>query len=491
MDTFIKYIFIYQYCAYTYFHLIGQKQIFKTCRILIIPFTVLLSFLAYLFRENILIISGIIPVTLLWFMLCFLTSSPKISYIATFLSFGISHGIFAVSSSIILLIFMPIYYQTNNFPYKLFMISAGALGTLILSRLTKIKRFQNGMTFLYSTQLSNLGVFTCLFCILILSYMHLDNSPSLKLAAILHLLLAASIILFIYWWQSQLTKSYRRKIQALELESLRNELQEKMLLIDKLRRENKELSRLIHKDNKLIPAMENAVYEYLRSIPSDQNDKLSQGGLLLEELHNLSENRRNILSAFTSSEVESFSTGIVPLDALLNYMNKKAASLNGNFTVDISPSALSPLFKIASVDDIVHLLADLIENAIISISDSSSRNIKLQIYRHGKYPFIELSDTGIPFQISTLTNLGMKAVTTHAKTGGTGIGLMDIWEIKNRYKASLHIIEYESASPFQKKISFSFDKKNQYLVYSWRADEIKPFVQRIDMHIVTNDVKTN
>lgn len=491
MDTFFKYIFIYQYCAYTYFHLIGQKQIYKSYRIFIIPFTILLSFLVYIFREDIPIISSIIPVTLLWIVLCFLTSSPKISYIATILSYGISHGIFAVSSSIILLIFTPIYYQTNNFPYNLFMVSAGVLGTFILSRLIKIKRFQNGMTFLYSAQIANLGVFTCLFSILILSYMHSDNNPSLKLAAILHLLLATSIILFIYWWQSQLNKLYRRKIQALELASLRNELQEKVLLIDKLQRENKELSRLIHKDNKLIPAMETAVYDYLRSNPSDQNNKLSQGSLILQELHNLSENRRDILSSFTSSTTERFSTGNVPLDALLNYMNKKAASLDENFTVDISPSALSQLFEIASVDDIVHLLADLIENAIISISDSSSRDIKLQIFQHGKYPFIELSDTGIPFQISTLTNLGLKATTTHAETGGSGIGLMDIWEIKNKYKTSLHIIEYECTSSFQKKISLLFDQKNQYLVFSWRADAIKPFVQRIDMHILANDVNTN
>lgn len=264
-----------------------------------------------------------------------------------------------------------------------------------------------------------------------------------------------------------------------------------MLLIDKLQQENQELSRLIHKDNKLIPAMENAVNEYLRSTPSNQNNLQSQGNLLLEELHNLSENRSDILSIFTSSKAQNFSTGIVPLDALLNYMNKKSVSLNGNFTVDISPSALSLLTKIIRIDDIVHLLADLIENALNAISDSPSRDIKLQIYQHGKYPFIGLSDTGIPFEISTLTHLGIKGTTTHAETGGTGIGLMDIWEIKNRYKASLHIVEYESSLPFQKKISFLFDQKNQYLVYSWRADAIIPYVQRIDMHILANDMKPN
>lgn len=487
MDTFIKYIFIYQYCTYTYFHLIRQKNIYKTRKILFLISTILLGFFTYMLRKNMPAFSDIIPVTLLWVILSLLTASPIISYIVTILSFGISYGIFAVSSSILLLIFTPIYYQANYFPNNFFMILAGTLGIPLLFRLLAIRRFNNGMTFLYTSQFANYGIFTCLFYMLILSYMHSDNTPSVKLAAILHLLLAICIIILIYWWQSQLTKAYRRKLQALELESLRNELQEKVLLLDKLQRENNELSRLIHKDNKLIPAMENAVYEYLRSNPSGQAETMSQGTLLLEELQHLSENRHNILYSLSFEENENFATGIVPLDALLNYMNKRIATLRGNFTASISPSALSQLSEIVSVDDIVHLLADLIENAIICLSDCLSRDIKLQIYRHGKYPFIELSDSGIPFEISVLTDLGIRAATTHAETGGTGIGLMDVWELKNKYKASLHITEYETACPFQKKITLLFDRKNQYLIYTWREEAIKPFVQRIDMHVLANN----
>lgn len=491
MDTFVKYLFIYQYCIFTYFHLIMQKHVYKTRKRLFLIFTILLSFLTCLFRKNIPAISDILPVTILWVFLCSLTSTPKISYIATILSFGISYGIFVVSSSLILLLFTPIYYQTDHFPYVYFMIPAGALGILLLFCLFKVKRFKNGMTFLYSTQAANCGMGICLFYMLVLAYMHSDSDPALELTIILPLLLLSLTMFLIYWWQSQLTKSYRRKLQALELESLRNELQEKSLLLETLQLENAELSRLIHKDNKLIPAMEHAVYEYLQSAPSDQADGLAKGNLLLEELHHLSENRHDILSHFTPLKTKSFSTDIIPLDALLNYMNKKIVSLNGNFTVNISQSALSLLSGIMTVDDLVHLLADLIENAAISLSNCPSRDIRLQIYQYGKCPILELSDTGIPFEIPALTSLGIKAVTTHAETGGSGIGLMDIWEIKNRYRASLHIIEYESASPFQKKISLLFDHKNQYLLYTWRDHVIRPFVQRIDMHVLANNVNTD
>lgn len=486
MDTFIKYIFIYQYCIFTYLHVTKQKSTYKTHRILFLISTIFLSFLTYMLRKSLPAASDIIPVTLLWIILCLLTSSPKISYIATILSFGISYGIFVVSSSILLLIFMPIYYPTTDFSYNLFMTLSGILGVFLLSQLFRIKRFYNGMTFLYTARTAHLGMITCFFCMLVLSYMHSENTPALALTVILPLFLILSTVFLIYWWQFQLTRAYRRKLQALELESLRNELQEKVLLLDKLQRENNELSRLIHKDNKLIPAMENAVYEYLRSNPSGQAETMSQGTLLLEELQHLSENRHNILCSLSFAESESFATGIIPLDALLNYMNKRIATLRGNFTASISPSALSQLSEIVSVDDIVHLLADLIENAIICLSDCLSRDIKLQIYQHGKYPFIELSDSGIPFEISVLTDLGIRAATTHEETGGTGIGLMDVWELKNKYKASLHITEYETACPFQKKITLLFDRKNQYLIYTWREEAIKPFVQRIDMHVLAN-----
>lgn len=489
MDTFIKYIFIYQYCIYTFFHLIKQKYLYHSRRGFFFLLTICLSSLTYLFRKRMVIVSDAIPITLLWIVLSVLTSSPKISYIAAILSFGISYGVFVVSSSIALLFFTPLYYQMNHFPYVIFMIVAGMFGSLLMICLLKIRRFHDGMTFLYSSRFANLGMFISLFCMLIFSYMRLNNAPSPKLATFVHLLLGASIVILIYWWQAQLTKSYRNKLQTLELESLRSELQEKILLLDKLQKENTELSRLIHKDNKLIPAMENAVYEYLRSDFHDRADALSKGDLLLKELHNLSQNRHDTLSAFTSSASQNFSTGIVSLDALLNYMNKRAASLNGNFTINISQPTLTQLLDIISTDDLVHLLADLIENAIISISDCSPRNMKLQISQYKKYACIELSDTGIPFEISTLTNLGIKASTTHADAGGTGTGLMDIWEIKNKYKASLHIIEYESASPFQKNVSILFDRKNQYLIYTWRRNKILPYIQRIDLHVLENTLE--
>lgn len=90
------------------------------------------------------------------------------------------------------------------------------------------------MTFLYSTHAANCGMSICLFYLLILAYMHSNNNPALELTIVLPLLFLSLTMFLIYWWQTQLTKLYRRKLQALELESLRNELQEKSLLLETL-----------------------------------------------------------------------------------------------------------------------------------------------------------------------------------------------------------------------------------------------------------------
>lgn len=230
--------------------------------------------------------------------------------------------------------------------------------------------------------------------------------------------------------------------------------------------------------------MENAIHEYLVSDSSTNADTVSHGHLLLNELHSLSRNRSQILSTFSITCSQDFSTGISALDTLLSYMDKKSQLANINFTASIPTDSALLLPTIISPDDIVHLLADLIENSIIATTNCPERKIQLQIYMYNKSLIIEISDTGIPFSLPTLMNFGIKSYTTHAGSGGHGIGLMNIWDIKNKYGASIHITEYKKASPFCKKIAFILDHKNQYLINSWRYTDMLPLLQRMDMHIL-------
>jgi hypothetical protein len=62
-----------------------------------------------------------------------------------------------------------------------------------------------------------------------------------------------------------LTKTYLARLRTEEIRALENIVREKEQRIAQLEQQNEALSRIIHKDNKLIPAMELAVREFLES----------------------------------------------------------------------------------------------------------------------------------------------------------------------------------------------------------------------------------
>lgn len=487
MDTIIKHFALYLCCIYIYYHLLNYRKNSRSLKIIIIVLTFFLACITYWLKIYFPAISEFLPVILLWLILGFLSSNPMLSLVTVMISSGISYTIFALSSGIVLLLITPVYCNAPLFPYILFMTLSGILECLISILLFKIKRFRKGMPFLYNTRFINVGTFICFGCLTLLTCLQIaDNKPLwIRLLTVIAFIIA--IFALIQWWQSQLTKSYRSKLQSLELESLRNELYEKNILLSELKQENEIMGKLIHKDNKLIPAMINAIYEYLTSgNPDDDACHANYGHLLIEDLTNMSKDRKTVLSTLSITQSCHLSTDIAALDALLSYMSKQATLADIKLTFTISETLNLSVSSPIDSNDLVHLLADLIENAIIATTGCANRTIQLQLYPYNQTLLIEISDTGIPFELPSLLNFGLNPYTTHSDTGGSGIGLMDIWKIKEKYNASLHITEYNDTSSFSKKIVFLLDNKAQYLISSWRYKEIIPLIKRADLHVVDN-----
>jgi len=367
-------------------------------------------------------------------------------------------------------------------PSFVFITFTGCLEIILISLLFKIKRFQHGMPFLYSKKFINIGTSICLFFLGILTYIQTTNNTQLVFYIFTSALLAISLAALIFWWQAQLTKSYLRKLQFLELESLRKELEETSREIKHLKKQNEELGRLIHKDNKLIPAMETAVIDFLSASNQKENNALGQS--LVSQLKELSGSRREILDEVSAARSHHFATGVPALDTMLTYFDRRAEARKMEFTVNVTPDLKAYVPSRISSDDITHLLADLLENAIIAVTPCTNRKIRLQIYPYRKWFVIELSDTGIPFQAKSLLQFGIQQLTTHKDSGGSGIGLMDIWKIKEKYHASIHITEYPDSSPFSKRITFLLDHRNQYLIRTWRCEELKAESRRTDLCIL-------
>ncbi len=79
----------------------------------------------------------------------------------------------------------------------------------------------------------------------------------------------------------------------------------------------------------------------------------------------------------------------------------------------------------------------------------------------------------IPFQPDTLLKIGKKRTTTHSDTGGSGIGLMTVFELIKKYNASFLIDESINNEFFAKNVSVVFDGLCEYRIKSTRPEIIK------------------
>ena len=89
----------------------------------------------------------------------------------------------------------------------------------------------------------------------------------------------------------------------------------------------------------------------------------------------------------------------------------------------------------------------------------------------GRIYQITIADSGIPFTIRTLENLGAVGNTT----GGSGYGIASIIETCQKVHASVKLTEYgEHVTGFSKKICISFSGQFRIEIISPRWKELRP-----------------
>lgn len=487
ITIFIKHFFIYVHYFIINNYLRNSKKCFYPTFLIIILETCILALLTTVCCKYIPLVSYFIPVILLELLNYASNSSPRLSLSFTLISFTLSYSLFVFISLILTTFLAPINYPTKHDNRIALYFFVGIIQFCCISLFKKLKRFSHGMSYLYSQKFVNLGSNIGLIFIILITLTHLISSPSLLFQGLITIFIPILLFILLHWWQSQLTKAYRKRLAQLELESLRTELEQKTALLKKLETKNEEMGRLIHKDNKLIPAMEHAVSSYLASAFTDIALQQAQGEALLSDLKEFSEARRGILSTFAPISAPKYNTGIPSLDAILVYMYQKAQVQDIRFYAAATPESIAALPPALTTKKLVHMLSDLLENAIIATKTSTEKQIQVQIYLANGLFTIEVADTGCSFEPATLISFGLEKASTHLTEGGSGIGLLDIWKIKEETKASIHIHEYEAGAPFSKKLFITFDKKNKYVIHTWRDKELSPLVNRGDIVILPQE----
>ncbi len=482
MADIIKFYCIFLCCTYISFRIMNHTIKYLIHKIAFFLLSFIFASLSHVLSSFLPKLEYILPIILLWISISIFTLQPQASFISTIIAFEMSLVTHAFSSFISILIIAPLHYRIPFFSYPMYALVSSILQIMLIFAIFRIKRFHKGMPFLFTTTFINIATSICLFLIVFITNTP-TKLPSLWIQVISPFIFITSLAILIYWWQTQLTKTYKRRLLFRELESLRTEVQEKDKLIEKLTEQNQELGRLIHWDNKRIPAMEHAVCDFLISGMENHEGQQAKGNELIEVIRSLSRNRANTLSDINYKRCKQYVTRILSLDALLNLTEKQALEENITFSVHIAVELTDYVPRFISAEDLTHALSDLLENALIATRYSCKRKIQLQFYELEKAFVLEIADSGIPFEVRSLVNLGLTQLTTHADTGGSGIGLVDIWRIKEHYGATLHIEEYENTSPYSKKISMIFNKKHQYTIRSFRKDEILKKNNRTDLQI--------
>ena len=497
LDAFIKYFTLIICSLYIAPKLLNLKKIKRTKNIIYsLIFSCLLSFVYLLFSHKYSVIYiPIVGIALYIYIRLFYCNNILTSLSCMLYSYALSFAFFIFSSSIVTFVYTLFTYHFNlyiSISMYYFMSIFQIFITLIFF---KIRRFKNGMPFLKNDKFNYIGIYlasTILLCFLIIKPAKIENY---KLYLIPVIFILISFIFLFIWWRSRLKATYIKAVYNRELEILKNELAT-------LKSDNEVLSSLLHKDNKLIPALELTVRNFICSDNPSAQDK----DKILAQLNKLSMERKGIINNCSTFNSTLPSTGYMVIDALLNYMMQKCSASDITMNVNIIGNLDTFIGKIIDESDFNTILADLIENAFIATKYNNGKNIYININSEVEFPTLDIYDSGNTFDDNVLMNLGMKRITTHKDSGGTGIGLSSTYGLCKKYNASFVITEdinsenttfkdtnskdliSEKSSSnvitFTKKVSIIFDDKSEYrLKTNNDFHNLQKLAKRVDLII--------
>lgn len=419
----------------------------------------------------------------------FLYNIPlNLSIATSVISYGVSYFVFTVVATIITSFTISLFditlYANHRVIAHIIMFLIHCFCTNLLFR---YKRLRNGMPFIQNIFDSFLPTATCVA--ILYSFLLMKNNAGNNPIFIKQFYFTLFFgILFIIYWRTNITRTYHDKRRDRDLDILNEHLDELKADYQKMTEDKDELAKIVHRDNKLVPAMLLSVESFLIEFPNATPQMKKRGAELMAELSKEAEGRKGILlKQDKRCSAKIVAVGIPALDDVLKYMQEKAISKDISLSASADLGIADLVTRTIDDKDLSTLAVDLLENAIIACSYNHGTNVYFVIGFYEKHLAIHVYDSGIPFTKEVLLDLGIIKRSTHEDAGGSGIGLMTIWELMHKYRASYIIDEYDTyAGPYTKRISIIFDKHNKYILNTSRPKEEIDFLrQRADLIIET------
>ena len=395
----------------------------------------------------------------------FLKLDMSTAILATVIGYGTSYILFVGG----ILTLIAIKLLVGDYTDDISLVSLALVGgvqNLLSVLIFKTRRLRHGLPFLQNLHSSDLGIYLSILLLITAAIFGIKTEMHRTTITLFYLILSLGVLLW-YWGKNYLTREYLNQVKKREQKDIQGALEEARREIGRLRSENETFSKIIHKDNKLIPAMELAVSQLLYSVEQDQDPqaRTEQAQRILKQLKSLSEERTGILKNYEHTNQKLPSLGLGSLDALFLFMLQKAKISEIAFDLKVDDGILRILTGNISESDASTLLADLIENALIAANHGRhEKAVQVKLGIDAGIFYISVSDSGAPFPPEVLARWGIERITTHADAGGSGIGMMTIYELCQKYSASFEIEQVQNVSPYRKCVSVRFDGLGSFRV---------------------------
>lgn len=472
----IKMFFINICSNYTMIKINNYRNITLLQKCLLLMMDILFAVVYLILRQRLEI--------LIAFIFCYFLYSLAISLtVNTNILHGLVSNIISVSFSLIAMFVSTII---NFIIYKLMFfditietiieyVTIGIIQFLLIYLFFKIKRFKYGFSFLQGKETMNkentskIGI---LVSSIIIAISLVLSTYSRTTSKILIAILILGGILMIYWIKKSITKYYKEKMKERTVEIQQEQIKQQDERIKDLQTELADVLQINHKYSHRISAMEKAVTKLGTKLQANE-EFAEEYGDILSSIKKLSkEYKEEVASVIKETKLPK--TNIFSIDNLLEYMKQESEKDKIDFKLNLDFDISEILETKIPQSKLETMIADHIRDAIIAIncSENKERKIKVVLDKEDNNYQIKFYDTGIEFEIETLSKLGLKRATTHKATGGSGIGFMTTFETLKQCKASLIIEEYSDLE-YTKVVIIKFDNKNEYRIHSYRAEEIK------------------
>lgn len=449
-------------------------------------FITVISFLvSVIFEHSVLFKIALIFGVSLIYLLCIYRYNIYLTINILVISFSLSFITYIFSSAMVSICFLGIYKSSDCIPYVFTYLPTGLVQFILMFFVINIKRFRSGILFITNKKASVITLFISIALIVYITYASTNKTNSFTLKSLVCILLFVFSFLLLYYWRYRIKQTYIENMRRLETISYENAIMDRDKQIKELKQGNAELGQIIHKYRKVIPAMELSVTELLQSSSTLAPEELNNRALALRtQLEELRSERNNLLDKYQKDTIVMAQSGLHTVDAMIALMEKRAKQEGIRYRTQIDPTLKELALNSVKESDLLHLLGDMIENAIHAVSLTEDKEILIHLGKLNDCLLLEVSDSGISFDIQTYQHFGNEPFTSHQSDGGSGTGLMDLWKLKKEYKASLYIYEYSSEHKvYTKKISLLFDRKNHFLLKTYRDRKIKNSLIRGDLHV--------